>query len=296
MTLANPEITMLRTLLAASPANPSLQELRVLYDGLGEQFPTATDVVVTEDLGAGRPGEWTATPKAASDKVLLYLHGGGYVIGSILSHRHLACELGRAAGVRSFAVDYRLAPEHPFPAAVDDALAAYRYLLDAGFNPGHIAIAGDSAGGGLTVATLLAAKEAGLPQPACAVCISPWVDLEGLGASMVSKAQIDPMIQAEALKAWGALYLKGADAKTALAAPIYGDLTGLAPMLIQVGSSETLLDDSLRLASVAGAAEVAVSLEIWPEMIHVWHFFHPLLADARAAISKAGDFMRGHLA
>ena len=294
--MANPEITMLRTLLAASPANPSLQELRVLYDGLGEQFPTATDVVVTEDLGAGRLGEWTATPKAASDKVLLYLHGGGYVIGSILSHRHLASELGRAAGVRSFAVDYRLAPEHPFPAAVDDALAAYRYLLDAGFNPGHIAIAGDSAGGGLTVATLLAAKEAGLPQPACAVCISPWVDLEGLGASMVSKAQIDPMIQAEALKAWGALYLKGADAKTALAAPIYGDLTGLAPMLIQVGSSETLLDDSLRLASVAGAAEVAVSLEIWPEMIHVWHFFHPLLADARAAISKAGDFMRGHLA
>ena len=182
--MANPEITAIRAMLAASPSNMTIDELRQMYDGLGGQFPTASDVTVTPVTVNGVPAEWTVSPAASDDKVVLYLHGGGYVIGSILSHRHLASEIGRAAGTKSLAIDYRLAPEHPFPAAVEDALAAYRHLLDAGYKPGSIAIAGDSAGGGLTVATLLAAKAAGLPQPSCGFCISPWVDMEALGGSM----------------------------------------------------------------------------------------------------------------
>jgi acetyl esterase/lipase len=293
--LANPEITAIREMLAASPANMTIDELRQMYDGLGGQFPTAADVTVTSTTVNGVPAEWTVSPAAADDKVVLYLHGGGYVIGSILSHRHLASEIGRAAGTKSLAIDYRLAPEHPFPAAVDDALAAYRYLLEAGYKPGNIAISGDSAGGGLTVATLLAAKAAGLPQPACGFCISPWVDLEAVGGSMKSKSAEDPMVQYEALAAWAGLYLNGADARTPLAAPMYGDLTGLAPLLIHVGSAETLLDDSVRLAGIAGAAEVPVQMEVWPEMIHVWHFMHPILGDARKALAGAGDFIRARM-
>jgi len=293
--LANPEITAIRAMLAASPQTTSIEELRQMYDGLGGQFPTAADVTITQETVNGVPGEWTSTPSASKDKVVLYLHGGGYVIGSILSHRHLASEIGRAAGALSLAIDYRLAPEHPFPAAVDDALAAYRYLLDKGFKPSNIAISGDSAGGGLTVATLLAIKDAGLPQPSCGFAISPWVDLEAVGGSMTSKSEADPMVQFEALVAWAGLYLNGKDARTPLAAPLYGDLTGIAPLLIHVGSSETLLDDSVRLAGVAGHAEVPVTLEIWPEMIHVWHFMHPILTDARTALAGAGAYIRAKM-
>ena len=294
-TLANPEITTLRAMLSASPAPEGLVELRQMYDGLGGMFPTADDVTLTSATVGGVPGEWSQAPGVDANRVVLYLHGGGYVIGSILSHRHLASELGRAAGTRTLAIDYRLAPEHPFPAAVDDALAAYKALLDQGIKPKHIAIAGDSAGGGLTVATLLAAKQAGLPQPACGFCISPWVDMESLGASITGKAGEDPMVQGQALLAWAGLYLAGKDARTPLAAPIHGDLTGLAPLLIQVGSAETLLDDSIQLAGVAGAAEVPVRLEVWPEMIHVWHFFHPILSDARTALADAGAFIKARM-
>jgi len=293
--MAHAEIDAIRAMLTASPRPTTLADLRAMYDGLGAVFPTAADVTLTTATVAGRTVEWTATPKADANRVILYLHGGGYVIGSIASHRHLAAELGRASGARTVAVDYRLAPEHAFPAAVDDALAAYRYLLDQGIKPRHIAIAGDSAGGGLTVATLLAIKAAGLPQPACGVCISPWVDLEAKGASMEAKAEQDPMVQRQGLLDWAGMYLAGADPKSPTAAPIHGDLTGLAPLLIQVGSAETLLDDSIHLAGVAGAAEVEVKLEVWPQMIHVWHFFHPMLTEARAAIAGAGAFVRGKM-
>ena len=293
--MPNAEIAAIRAILAASPPPQSLEELRGVYDGLGAAFPTASDVVLDAVKIGSVPAEWSSTPGADSARVILYLHGGGYVIGSVLSHRHLASELGRAAGTRTLAVDYRLAPEQPFPAAVDDALAAYRHLLDSGIKPSCIAIAGDSAGGGLTVATLLAVKEAGLPQPACGFCISPWVDLEGIGDSMTGKAGEDPMVQAAGLLAWAQMYLAGKSARTPLAAPLYGDLRGLAPLLIHVGSAETLLDDSTRLASVAGAAEVKVQLEVWPEMIHVWHFFHPMLAEAREALAGAGAYIRKHM-
>lgn len=221
----------------------------------------------------------------------MYVHGGGYVIGSIVSHRHLVTELGRAAGARTLSLDYRLAPEHPFPAAVEDALTGYRFLLTQDFKPGNIAIAGDSAGGGLVVATLLAIKEAGLEQPACGFCISPWVDLEALGNSMISQASVDPMVQKDGLLGMAMAYLNGANARSPLAAPLYGDLRDIAPLLIQVGAAETLLDDATRLASVAGAVDVEVNLQVWPEMIHVWHFFHPMLGAARHAIKGAGEII-----
>lgn len=294
--MADTEIEMIRAFLAASPAPQSIAELRAMYDGMGSQFPTAEDVTLEPVSAGGVPAEWSRTPGAASDAALLYLHGGGYVIGSIASHRHLASELGRAAGVPSLAIDYRMAPEDPFPAAVDDALAAYRYLLDKGIPAARIAIAGDSAGGGLTVALLLAIKAAGLPQPACAVPISPWVDMAATGGTMETKAASDPMVQKQALLDWAGLYLGATAASHPLASPIHGDLAGLAPLLIQVGSEETLLDDAIMLAARAGHAQVPVTLEIAPEMIHVWHFFHPMLAGGRRAIADAGVFMRGHMA
>jgi acetyl esterase/lipase len=294
--MANTEIEMIRAFLAASPAPQGIAELRALYDGMGSQFPCAADVTLEAVDAGGIPAEWSRTPGAASDGALLYLHGGGYVIGSIASHRHLASELGRAAGVPALAIDYRMAPESPFPAAVDDALAAYRWLLDQGLSPRRIAIAGDSAGGGLSVALLLAIKAARLPQPACAVPISPWVDMAATGRTMDTKAASDPMVQRQALLDWASLYLGATAAHNPLASPIHGDLAGIAPLLIQVGSEETLLDDALMLAARAGHAQVPVTLEIAPEMIHVWHFFHPMLTDARRAIADAGTFMRGRMA
>lgn len=293
--MSNPEIEAIRTMLGGLPPADSVEEIRERYLGIAPMFPAAPDLATDAVVMAGVPCEWASLPGVRDERVVLYLHGGGYVVGSIESHRHLAAEIARAAGARTLIVDYRLAPEHPFPAAVDDALGVYQGLLAAGFDPSNIAIAGDSAGGGLTAATLLAAKEAGLPQPSCAFCISPWVDLEAQGESMIAKAAIDPMIQKDNLLGFARQYLAGASPRQPLAAPIHGDLSGLAPLLIHVGSAEALLDDSVRLAQVAGAADVPVSLEIWPEMIHVWHFFHASLSDARAAISRAGAFIRGHM-
>ncbi|HEY7851724.1 MAG TPA: alpha/beta hydrolase [Caulobacteraceae bacterium] len=289
------EIDQVRAFLAQTPADLSQAELRAVYDGIGAAFPTPADVTLERVTANGVAAEWSITPGAAGERAILYLHGGGYVIGSIASHRHLAAALGRAAKARCLVLDYRLAPEHPFPAAVDDALAGYRFLLESGFAPGNIAVAGDSAGGGLTVATLLAAREAGLPQPACGFCISPWVDLEGLGASMASKSAEDPMVQKEGLAGMSGAYLAGASARTPLAAPLHADLTGIAPLLIQVGSAETLLDDATRLAAAAAHAEVDVRLEAWPKMIHVWHFFHPMLSEGRRALESAGEFIKDRM-
>jgi monoterpene epsilon-lactone hydrolase len=293
--MANPEIVAIRAMFNQDPLKMSTAELRAGYDALGAAFPLAKDVELRAESSCSVPSEWGKTPGADSRRVLLYLHGGGYVIGSLASHRNLVAELGRAALARTFAIDYRLAPEAPFPAAVDDALAAYRFLLGTGIQPREIAIAGDSAGGGLTVATLVAARDAGLPQPACAVCISPWVDLEMLGASMTTKASEDPLLPQALLTLWAKSYLNGASARTPLAAPLHAKLTGLAPLLIQVGSAEVLLDDSIRLAGAASAAEVSLRLEAWPEMLHVWHLFHPILSDARSALKVAGDFVREHM-
>ncbi len=291
--MRDPEIAALREKLAARVRPTDIGERRRGFDAFASVYPTAPDIVVEPVTANGVAAEWTTSPGADRSYAVLYLHGGGYVIGSLDSHRHLAAEVGRAAGARCLALDYRLAPEHPFPAAVDDALAGYRYLLDAGIAPGRIALAGDSAGGGLVVAALLAIRDAGLTQPAGGWCLSPWVDMEAIGASMTGKAAEDPTVQKEPLLEMAGHYLHGADPRAPLAAPIYADLCDLAPLFIQVGAAETLLDDAIRLAAVAGAAHVPVTLEVWPEMVHVWHLYHPDLAAGRSAITAGGRFVRG---
>jgi epsilon-lactone hydrolase len=290
--MSDPEITALRAVIAKRARSDDIGQRRRDIDARGNAYRLPTDVVVEPVSANGVKSEWTATPDADRSKAILYLHGGGYVIGSLDSHRHLAAEAGRAARARTLAVDYRLAPEHPFPAAVDDAVAGYRFLLASGLQPGSITIAGDSAGGGLVVAAMLAIRDAGLVQPACGWAISPWVDMEAIGDSMTSKAATDPTVQKAGILDMAKHYLAGADPRSPLAAPIHGDLRGLAPLLIQVGAAETLLDDAIRLAQVAGAADVAVDLQIWPEMIHVWHLYYPELSAGRRAIAAGGEFAR----
>jgi len=191
-------------------------------------------------------------------------------------------------------IDYRLAPEHPFPAAVDDSVAAYRWMLAQGLKPSRIAVAGDSAGGGLTAATLVAIREAKLPLPAAGALLSPWVDMEGIGESMTTKDAVDPMVHKEGLLGMAKAYLGGQNPRSPLAAPLYADLAGLPPLLIQVGTSETLLDDAARLAERAKKAGVNVTYEPWQNMIHVWQIFAPMLDEGQQAIEKIGAFVRKH--
>jgi len=279
-------------------ARPTIDEMRAGAEagmsaiGVMPEGVTITDVVVAND----RPAIWLDATGAAADAVVLFVHGGGYVMNSIRSHAKLAGAIGAAARCRVLSLDYRMAPEHPFPAAVDDALAAYRWLLDQGFAPSKIAIAGDSAGGGLTVATALAIRDAGLAQPAALVTMSPWTDLEGIGESMTTNAAVDLMIDGDSMVGVASLYIAGADPRHPLIAPIYADLTGLAPLYIQVGGHEVLLDDSTRLALRAAHHGVAVRLDVFPEMQHVFQTAVGMLPESDDAIARIGDHLRGHLA
>jgi len=290
----DPEIAALREQIASRPRAADIAQRRRDIDERGRQFGTPADVTVETVSANGVPAEWTATPTADRNSAVLYFHGGGYVIGSLDSHRHAVAEIGRASAARTLAIDYRMAPEHAFPAAVQDALAAYKFLLQSGIKPGRICIAGDSAGGGLVVAAMLAIRGENLPQPGCGWCISPWVDLTCNSASMQDNAARDPTVQKAGVLDFAGIYLAGADPRAPLASPIYGDLRGLPPLLIQVGSVETLLDDALTLARVAALADVHVDLQIWPEMIHVWHLYFPQLAAGRRAIAAGGAFVRGY--
>ncbi len=288
-------ITVVREHLAKHPAPADVAGRRKQYDRAERVFKTPEDVRVEALEGAGVPGEWLVPARARTDGAVLYLHGGGYVIGSPRSHRHVAAAIASAAGIAAMLPDYRLAPEHPYPAAVDDAVAAYVWLLRRGIAPGRIVIAGDSAGGGLTVATLIAIRQRGRPLPAAGVCISPWVDLTCSAASYTTRAEADPMVTRDGVAEMARLYLAGADAKTPLASPLHADLTGLPPRLIQVGNDEVLLDDSTQLAAQAQAAGVNAEVEVWPDMIHVWHWFLPMLDEAQRAVTRIGDFVKGHL-
>ncbi len=290
--MPDPEIEALRAMIAANPRPPGLGERRQRLDALGDSFPVPSGIRLEPVEANGVPAEWSSAADAEADRVILFLHGGGYISGSIASHRPLAVEIGRQSRARTLALDYRRAPENPFPAAVEDVIAGYCYLLDLGLSPRRIAVAGDSAGGGLTIALMLAARDRGLPLPACGWCISPWVDLEMRGESIDGKSAADPMIQRPYLEELARAYLGKADPRTPLASPLHGDLSGLPPLLIQVGSAETLLDDSVRLARAAGAAGVMAALEIWPEMIHAWPLFHQKLAAGRRAIARAAAFIR----
>lgn len=295
--MASNELGILVQMLRARPILPdvSVAEMRAGMAAMvgSAQLPAGL-IREPRDVN-GVPAEWVSAPGSAADRAVLYLHGGGYVLGSIATHRELAARISEASRARCLVLDYRLGPEHRFPAAVDDAVAAYRFLLDSGFDPAHLAIAGDSAGGGLTVATLLALRDAKLPLPATGVCISPWVDLAGEGESMTTKEAVDPMVTRGPLLALAKHYLGGADPKAPLASPLWADLRGLPPLLIHVGTNETLLDDSTRLAERARKAGVDVELEAWPEMIHVWHAFAAMLPEGREAIERIGAYLAKRL-
>ncbi len=278
------------------PENPTVEEMRLGFELLSQKFAASASVQTEAVEVNGVSAEWVSAAGVEAECRILYLHGGGYAIGSSATHRGLAERLSRAASARVLVIDYRLAPEHPFPAAVEDATTVYRWLLASGETPGKIAVAGDSAGGGLTVATLVALRDAGDALPAAGVCLSPWVDMEGIGESMSTRSGLDPMVQKEGLLGMAAWYLNGADPRTPLAAPLYADLQGLPPLLIQVGTSETLYDDSTRLADRAKAAGVDVTLEPWDKMIHVWQLFAAMLPEGQKAIDRMGEFVRQHAA
>lgn len=271
----------------------SLDDERRNLDEGGARFKVPADVTLTPVSADGVPAEWLVAPGARTDRAVLYLHGGGYVIGSIKSHRYLMQNVSRHSGARTLGLDYRLAPEHPFPAAIEDATKAYRWLLAQGIKPGHIAIAGDSAGGGLTLATLLSLRDQGVPLPAAGVLISPWADLTGSAGAVTSRAASDPMVKGDGLFSLAGKYLNGADARNPLASPVFADLTGLPPLLIHVGGREILYDDSITLAANARKANVPVALVDEAELFHVWHAFAPMLDEGQRAIEQIGGWLQG---
>jgi acetyl esterase/lipase len=265
-----------------------------MSEGMGAAYPPPEGTTIERVTVGNVTGEWATPPGDDRGRVVLYLHGGGYVMCSAASHRGLAARIAAAMGGRSLAIDYRLAPEHPFPAALDDAMTAYRWLLDEGTDPSRIVVAGDSAGGGLAVATALRARDEGLALPGALVCLSPWVDLECASGSMATNLD-DPLISAAGLRQRAEVYVPGGDLHDPLAAPIHADLGGLPPMLIQVGTGEALLDDAKGLAARAEAAGVEVVLDARDEVIHVWQLFAPAVPEALDAIADNGRFLDARL-
>ncbi len=293
--MAGPEIMKLKRILrekgAASSGAPVTLEQR--RKGLEKVAFRAADDIGVETLSvAGRPAEWLRAPGALAERAILYFHGGGYVMGSPTTHRALAGEISRAAQAAVLLVDYRLAPEDPFPAAVEDGVASFRWLLAQGFAAKQMAVAGDSAGGGLVVATLVSARDQGLTMPGAAVCISPWSDLTCSNESYQTRADADPLVASGSISEMTGAYLQGADPKNPLASPNFADLRALPPLLIHVGTDEVLLDDSIKLDKKAKADGVDSTLEIWDDMIHVWHAFHPMLPEGKQAIQRVGSFLR----
>ena len=294
--MAQSEIEAIRALLSAKPRPVVWGERRQRLDEVGSVWPAAADVKLEPvDLG-GVPGEWSSVAGSDASRVLMFFHGGGYCSGSIRSHRRLVTEAGRAAGIRTLAVGYRLAPEHPFPAAMEDALTAWHFLRQQGIAARHIAIGGDSAGGGLAVVLNNRLRDADEELPGCMWLVSPWTDLTMSGSTLLTKDDVDPIIHKGYLGELADAYVPpGMDRKDPRVSPLYADLKGLPPMLVQVGSAETLLEDATRFAAAAGAADVSVTLEIWPHMIHAWPMWNAGLKPGRSALAHAGAFMRAHL-
>ena len=282
--------------IGTSATLPTVDEMRMGAEmSLAMIGVAPTDVVVTERQLAGRRALRIDHANGSAPGVMLYFHGGAYVMNSIETHQKLVSGIVSASGIGAIVFDYRMAPEHPFPAAVDDALAAYRALLDEGVPAASIIVGGDSAGGGLSVAMLVSARDAGLPQPAGAVVLSPWTDLEGVGVSMDTNAGVDLMVERATMRAIGDIYLGGADMRSPLASPIYADLHGIAPLLIHVGGHEVLLDDSTRLAVAAAHAGVEVRLHVFPEMQHVFQTGLGQLPESDDAVARIAAYVREKL-
>ena len=287
------EIDAVRDLLKGKARPVGWAERRKRIEEVCAVWPVAEDVALEAVDCDGVPGEQSIVPGSDVAHVILFFHGGGYCSGSIRSHRRMVTEAGRAAGARTLAVGYRLAPEHPFPAALDDARATWRWLRGQGVAAGNIVVGGDSAGAGLTLALADELRRAGEDSPACLWLVSPWTDLTLSGVTLATKADVDPLIHKDYLAELAAAYLPaGMDPSDPRVSPLYADLKGLRPTLIQVGSAETLLDDATRLAEAAGAADVDVTLEVWPHMIHAWPVWNARLEPGRRALMQAGAFMR----
>jgi acetyl esterase/lipase len=280
----------------AFPAGSDVSEQRRLLRELVAGQPLPADVSVTAGTLGGVPVAEITIAGIEPRHVVLYFHGGVYVLGDAFQAAGLAAQVGRRAGARVLSVDYRLAPEHPFPAAVEDALAAYEALLRDGTDPAGIVLAGESAGGGLAIATLLNARDHGLPLPAAALVMSPYADLTLAGGTMETKGGLDPLLSRETLAARVPDYTAGHDPAFGLISPVFADLTGLPPLIIQAGTHEVLLDDALRLARQAATADVEVTLDITPEVPHVFQAFYPVIDEATAALDRAGQFLSAHLA
>ena len=292
--MAKSEIDAIRTLLTTKPRPVGWQERRARLDEVGSTWSIADDIRCEAVDCGGVPGEWSIAPGSEASRVLLYFHGGGYCSGSIVSHRRMVTEAGRAARMRTLAIDYRRAPEHRFPAQHEDAHAAWRFLRKQGIAADNIAVGGDSAGGNLTLCLITRLRAADENLPACAWLVSPWTDLTVSGATLATKDAVDPLIHKAYLEELAEAYVpRTMDRRDQLISPLYADLAGFPPMLIQVGSAETLLSDATRLAEAAGSADVEVSLEIWPHMIHAWPVWNAALADGRRALARAGAFIRG---
>jgi monoterpene epsilon-lactone hydrolase len=291
--MAQEEIDAIRAMLAEKPRPVGWAERRARLDEVGSVWPVADDIRCESVDCGGVQGEWSVAPGADPSRVLVFFHGGGFCSGSILSHRRMVTEAGRAARMRTLAVGYRLAPEHPFPAAHEDALAAWRFLRAQGIAAGAIAVGGDSAGGNLTIALVNRLRAASEDGPACTWLVSPWTDLTMSGASLASKDADDPLIHKGYLNELADAYAPAPlDRTDPLISPLFADFSGFPPTLIQVGSAETLLADATRLAAAMGAAEVAVTLEIWPRMIHAWPLWNARLEEGRKALERAGEFVR----
>ena len=298
--MASAELEKVLALMAERPlgaGNPTLEEMRAGMEA--GAFPATEAATVTPVDANGVPGEWVVVPESDPNRRLLYVHGGGYVIGSALTHRRLCEDIARAGGCAVLNLDYRLAPEHPFPAAVEDAIEGLKFVQANGPDGEGAAeatfVAGDSAGGGLTIATLLTAREQGVDQPNAAVGISAWTDLAITGETIQTRAGVDPLITDESMVSGMAqTYLGDADADDPLASPLYADYAGLPPLLLQVGDHEVLLSDTTRVTEKARAAGVDVTEEVWDEMFHVWHQFAPMLPEGQQAIERIGEFINQH--
>jgi monoterpene epsilon-lactone hydrolase len=273
-----------------------LAEQRPLLEQLMTSHPLPADVITSLSAPGGVPAVEVTVPGAGAGDLILYFHGGAYAMGSAQAAAGLAAGLAREAGASAMSVGYRLAPEHPYPAALDDALAAYRALLDEGLAPERIALAGESAGAGLAAAALVAIRDAGLPMPAAAVLMSPWADLSLSGASITGKAAADPVLTAAGLRRRAADYADGTDPRIPGISPVFADLRGLPPLLVQVGTHEILLDDAVRLAAAAAAADISVTLDVTAGVPHVFQGFASVLNEGAEALARGGTFIRSHLA
>ena len=281
---------------SAFPAGSDVDEQRQFLRELLSAQPLPPDVTVTAATLGGVPTAEVTVDGVEPRNVVLYFHGGVYVMGDAFLAADLASQVGRRTDAKVVSVDYRLAPEHPYPAAVDDALAAYEALLHDGVAPSDIAFAGESAGGGLAVATLVNARNHGLPLPAAALVMSPYADLTLSGATMETRREVDPLLSREALEARIPDYTAGQDAALGLISPLFADLSGLPPLIIQAGTHEVLLDDALRLAQQAARADVEVTLDVTPGVPHVFQAYHAILDEGAAALDRAGRLLSAHLA